>query len=316
MTAATPGSKQLLKQARSFHTKKNLGQHFLVNADSLNAIVESLELSDQDEVVEIGPGIGFLTRLLCSKAGEVTAIELDRESIDYLKSLSLPKLNIKHGDFLSYDINSGRFREPGSQAWEESKKEKKLKVVGNVPYQITGLILGHLLGEIGQPSSHLCRIDRIVLTIQKEVAERMVAKPGTKQYAQLSLLISYFCRAEIVQNLPASDFFPPPRVDSAVVKLLPLGESNLQCKNHRFLRRVIRAGFAQRRKMLRNALCSLGIDQEDLNRVFKELRFDPQIRAETLSLQQFAMLTDALEPLVATNSLLSNENCKEEIQID
>jgi 16S rRNA (adenine1518-N6/adenine1519-N6)-dimethyltransferase len=122
----------------------------------------------------------------------------------------------------------------------------------------------------------------------------MVAAPGSKHYARLSLLISYFCKSEIVSYLPASDFFPPPKVDSAVVRLIPLPEPPVQCDNHKNLRRVIKAGFAQRRKMLRNALTSLSIQQEELNRIFKELRFDPQVRAETLSLQQFAMLSDAL----------------------
>ncbi len=294
MSATLPESKQLLQLARKFHTKKELGQHFLVNAEALEKIVAALDLSIEDLVLEIGPGIGFLSKLLCQKAALVTAVELDRETITHLKNLQLENLLIKHGDFLAYDIRSGRFREKGSTAWEEPEKDERIKVVGNVPYQITGLILGHLLGEIAEPAAHLKQIDRIVLTVQKEVAERMVARPGSKAYAQLSLLVNYFADAEIIEYLPAVDFFPPPRVDSAVVRITPLPQARVQCSNTKLLRRVIKAGFAQRRKMLRNALCSLGYSQEQLNAIFKQLQFDPQARAETLSLHHFVSLTEAL----------------------
>lgn len=296
MSTTLPESRQLLHQARKFHTKKNLGQHFLVNAEALHKIVQALDLKKEDQVLEIGPGIGFLTRLLCQSAAAVTAVELDRESIDHLKTLHLQNLSIKHGDFLAYDIRAGRFREKGI-GWEEPERKERIKVVGNVPYQITGLILGHLLGEIAEPAPHLAQIDRIVLTIQKEVAERMVALPGNKSYAQLSLLLNYFSDVELVTQLPAEDFFPPPRVNSAVVKITPLPQARVQCSNAKLLRRVIKAGFAQRRKMLRNALCSLGYSQDQLNDIFKQLQFDPQARAETLSLQHFVTLTEALAQL-------------------
>ena len=254
----------------------------------------ALELTANDTVIEIGPGIGFLTRILCQSQAEVIAVELDRESVDYLKGLKLAGLTIKHGDFLAYDILSGRFRQDKSTGWSEPSRQERFKIVGNVPYQITGLILGHLLGEVAEPAEHLHLVDSLVLTVQKEVAERMVALPASKHYARLSLLIAYFCRAEIIAYLPAESFYPVPRVDSAIVKMVPLAEPPVKCSDPRFFRQVIKAGFAQRRKMLRNGLTSMGLSQEDLNRVFQELRFDPQVRAETLSLPQFAMLTDAL----------------------
>lgn len=304
MTALSLNSQDLLKQARKFHTKKELGQHFLVNAEALNTICAALSLKKEDPVLEIGPGIGFLTRLLCEQSEQVSSVELDRESVNYLKSLKLPNLQIKHGDFLSYEIESGRFRQAGTKGWQENPEAlsriRNLKIVGNVPYQIIGLILGHLLGEIGTPASHLPSVERIVLTIQKEVGERMLAKPGSKTYAQLSLLINYFCQAEKILDLPAADFFPAPKVDSVVVRLTPFQEIPVQCANQKFLRRVIKSGFAQRRKMLRNALSSLGIKQEDLDKVFKSLNFDPQVRAESLSLQQFATLSDSLAQYIRT----------------
>lgn len=295
LTQEIVSSKTLLKLARSFHTKKKLGQHFMVNAEVLQTICDCLDLDCADHIIEIGPGIGFLTRFLALSGAQITAVELDRESISELKALNLPGLTIKHGDFLAYDLASGRFRENGSEGWAEPDGKQKIKVVGNVPYQITGLILGHLLGEIGQPSVNLSQIDRIVLMVQKEVAERMVAQPGSKQYAQLSLLIQYNCEAELVREVGADLFFPPPRVDSAIVRLIPHAQEPVSCDNKKLLRRVVKAGFAQRRKMLRNALTSLGAAQSLIDDVFKDLKIDPQARAETLSLKQFAMLTNALD---------------------
>ena len=298
MTQEVIGSKHLLKLARAFHTKKQLGQHFLVDAEVLKTITAALDLTEEDEVLEIGPGIGFLTRFLVASGAKITGVELDRESIADLKALGLKNLTIKHGDFLAYDLNSGRFREKGSEGWAEpdDSLQKKIKVVGNVPYQITGLILGHLLGEIDQQKSRtLARVDRIVLMVQKEVAERMVARPGSKNYAQLSLLVEFFCDAEIIQSVSASQFFPPPKVDSCVIRLVPLAKPRVECSNLKLLRRVIKAGFAQRRKMMRNGLTALGVKLEVIDAIYKELRFDPQLRAESLSLAQFAMLTNALD---------------------
>lgn len=304
-----PQSEKLLKLARSFQAKKRLGQHFLFQHRDLSSICDALALTKDDKVLEIGPGIGFLTNLLCSRAQEVTAVELDRECIEYLKTLKLPNLSIKHGDFLQYEIESGRFRHGDSRAWSSSATAESgaedhdrfqaanprlLKVAGNVPYQITGLIIGRLLGEIDQAAAHLKLIDSIVLTVQKEVGERIVAFPGTKAYGQLSLLISYYCRAEIVRYLPASHFYPAPKVDSCIVKLTPLKEPRVSCSNPRLLRRIIKTGFSQRRKMLRNSLVALGRSQDSLNRVFADLNFDPQLRAEVLSLEQFALLSEAL----------------------
>ena len=301
MTVSQLDDRQLLKLARAFHTKKNLGQHFLVNENAINGIVAALDLKPDEQVLEIGPGIGFLTRLLCDSCKSVTAVDLDRESIEYLKKMQIPNLSIKHGDILAYDLKAGRFRDAGSTAtaWAEPDDKQHWKIVGNLPYQITGLILGHLLGEIGEAAAALSEIDNIVLTVQKEVAHRMVAKAGSKNYAQLSLLIAYFCDAEIILDLPASYFYPAPRVDSAVIRLIPLKEPRVKCNDAKFLRRVIRAGFAQRRKMLRNALTALPVSADQLNALFKEMQYDPQVRAESLSLQQFAMLSDVLAKLVA-----------------
>jgi 16S rRNA (adenine1518-N6/adenine1519-N6)-dimethyltransferase len=280
----------MLKEARSFHTKKRLGQHFLVDASALQAIAETsacpagADATAGDTVLEIGPGAGFLTRFLLAEGVRVIAIDLDRDAIRYLESRSYPNLQLVHGDFLQMDLRS-------------VADGQRFKVVGNVPYQITGLILGHLLGEIGKPSPWLGRIDSIVVTVQKEVAERMVATPGSKDYSQVSLLVEYFCRPSIEIIIPPESFFPRPKVTSAVVRLIPSATPRVQCGNHTLLRQVIKAGFKQRRKMLRNNLSFLRAQQEEIDQLFAKLSLDPQVRAERLSLQQFAMLTDAIDQL-------------------
>lgn len=272
----------MLKEARSFHTKKRLGQHFLVDAQVLQKIADAGGATAGDTVLEIGPGAGFLTRFLLNDDVEVIAIDLDRDAIRYLEARQYPGLKLEHGDFLQMDLR-------GVAAG------KHFKVIGNVPYQITGLILGHLLGEIGRPSLWLERIDNIVITVQREVAQRMVARAGSKDYSQVSLLVEYFCEANIELIIPPESFFPRPKVTSAVVRLKPSASPRVQCRNHQLLRQVIKAGFKQRRKMLRNNLSFLRADQSEIDQLFARLHLDPQVRAERLSLQQFAMLTDAID---------------------
>ncbi|MBY0360075.1 MAG: 16S rRNA (adenine(1518)-N(6)/adenine(1519)-N(6))-dimethyltransferase RsmA [Candidatus Obscuribacterales bacterium] len=276
-----PNSEQLLKSARTFQTKKRLGQNFLVDASVLDLIVESLDLKPGDQVVEIGPGIGFLTRLLSNKQAEIRAVDLDRQCIQELESLRLPGVVTHHGDFLQYDLLQSGFSD-------------KFKAVGNVPYQITGLILHHLLGEIGEPSNWIANLKTIVLTVQREVAWRMVAPAGSEHYSQVSLLVQYFCQSELITTIKPESFYPRPAVNSAIVKLTPHQHCPIECNDKRFLRRVIKAGFAQRRKMLRKALTSLNLQSIDIDAVFRENKIDPQARAENLSLAQFAKLTDAL----------------------
>lgn len=280
-----PTTESMLKEARGFHTKKRLGQHFLVEAEVLQSIVDASAATAGDTVLEIGPGAGFLTRFLLATGAHVVAIDLDRDSIGYLQARNYQNLTLEHGDFLQMDL----------QTVAKVAESPCFKVVGNVPYQITGLILGHLLGEIGQPSPWLPRIESIVVTVQKEVAERMVAKPGSKDYSRVSLLTAYFCDASIEQIIPPESFFPKPHVTSAVVRMVPTANPRVTCRNHTLLRQLIKAGFKERRKMLRNNLSSLCLPQEEINDIFAQLKLDPQVRAERLSLSQFAMLTDVID---------------------
>lgn len=283
VTTITTTTEGMLKEARSFHTKKRLGQHFLVDAELLQSIAAFTGATASDTLLEIGPGAGFLTRFLLNTGAHVVAIDLDRDAIAYLQARNYENLTLEHGDFLQMNLQ------------QVAPSAKSLKVVGNVPYQITGLILGHLLGEIGKPAPWLSRIENIVITVQKEVAERMVATPGSKDYSQVSLLVSYFAQAKIEQVIEPSAFFPRPKVTSAVVTLTPSHTARVQCGNHTLLRQVIKAGFKQRRKMLKNNLSFLHMTPDEIGEIFERLNFDPQVRAERLSLDQFARLTDAID---------------------
>jgi 16S rRNA (adenine1518-N6/adenine1519-N6)-dimethyltransferase len=268
-----------LKQiARDFHAKKRLGQNFLVNSERLTEISSALKIQPSDHVLEIGPGLGFLTTDLAASGARLTAVELDKECIRGLEALSLPGLNLIEADFLQCDL--------------ATILSEKTKIVGNIPYNITTPIIARLLGEIGEPSPWLSQIDSIVLTVQREVARRLVARPGDDDYSQITLLIDYFAKSELLFMIGAEEFFPVPDVTSAVVRLTPHAAKPIECSNDKLLRQLVKAGFRQRRKMLKNNLGFLRLPAEQISEIFRELNFDPQVRAERLSLKQFALLAD------------------------
>lgn len=239
-----------------------------------------LAIEKGDVVLEIGPGIGFLTRFLVEFGARVVAVELDAECVEELQRQRLPNLQIVHQDFLQFDLSA--------------IAAAKLKVVGNVPYQITTPIVARLLGEIGSPSPWLDRLATIVLTVQKEVAERFTGTPGNKSYSQVTLLVNYFAEAKIVQMLPPECFLPRPEVTSAIVQLNPYSCPQVQCFDHKLLRQIIQAGFRQRRKMLKNNLSFIKQAKDCLPKILSDLGIDPQIRAERLSLKQFAAIANEL----------------------
>lgn len=275
-----------MRLASRFHTKKRLGQNFLIDPDALQNITDALDIADGDSVLEIGPGIGFLTRFLSAKGANLHVVELDWECCINLKDLEIPNVTVHQQDFLQFDLAS---------------QPSHLKIAGNVPYQITTPILCYIFGEIGAPSPWFQNVDKVVLTVQKEVAERFVAKPGTSDYSKITLLTNYFSEAEILHILPPDCFYPAPKVTSAVVRFTPLKQPPIECGNHKLLRQVIKAGFGQKRKMLRNNLSFLKQPLSALDKVFREMNLDPQTRAERLSLQQFARLTDLLDGLTKNN---------------
>jgi len=267
-------------QARDFNAKKRLGQNFLINPDALARIVKESQIAPGERVVEIGSGLGFLTAILVGAGANVTAVELDPECVETVSELNLPRLKVLHEDFLDSDL---------SQILDQ-----KTKVIGNIPYNITTPIIARLFGELDEPSPWLSNIDSVVLTVQKEVALRLVAKAGEEDYSQISILVGYFANAELLFELPPHDFVPIPEVTSAVVRMVPHKAPPISCLSMRLMRQIVKAGFKQRRKMLKNNLGFLNLGQDVLAKVFDKLNFDPQVRAETMGLKQFALLTDEI----------------------
>ncbi|NOZ25488.1 MAG: ribosomal RNA small subunit methyltransferase A [Nitrospirae bacterium] len=249
--------------------KRRLGQHYLFDRSILARLMEAAELSPEDTVVEIGPGKGHLTLMLSEKAREVVAIELDPYLCEELKRKVRTVKNIRLfcGDALKYPYHT----------------LAPFKVVANIPYYITTPILFRLL-------AHRDRLLSATLTVQKEVAERIVAPPGGKDYGVLSLMIQYYADAAIVFRISKKAFKPPPKVDSAVVHLRILAEPRVSVADERIFFRVIKTAFSQRRKTLANSLRPMG---EDIKDVLLAAGIDPRRRPETLSMEEFAMITDA-----------------------
>jgi 16S rRNA (adenine1518-N6/adenine1519-N6)-dimethyltransferase len=229
-------------------------------------------------VLEIGPGLGFLTRFLSTTSANITAVELDRDCVADLEDQHYGNVSITHGDFLGFDIGT---------------VGDTIKLVGNVPYQITTPIIAHIFGEIGEPQPWLSKVERVVLTVQYEVAQRLVAEPRSEHYSQITILVNYFAKARLLKRVPLDSFYPPPRVNSAVVEFIPLKEPPIKCKDIKMLRQVIKAGFGQRRKMLKNNLSFLQADEDVLHEAIARAHVNLQDRAENLSLEQFAALADS-----------------------
>lgn len=253
--------------------KKSLGQHFLTDPNILRKIVDAARLSSADTVLEIGPGRGDLTQHLARAAGCVFAVEFDRRLLPSLQSDlgDLGNVHLVRGDALTFPLHRLPF---GSAA------------VANLPYNVATAILMRLVEE-------RARFSRLVLMFQKEVADRITASPGTKDYGSLTLAVRYVMDAEILFKIPPGAFSPPPKVDSAVVRLVPLPAPRVKVRDERFLFSVIRAAFGQRRKTLRNALRSIA-DAEALSAAGKDADIDLARRGETLSLDEFARLADFL----------------------
>jgi 16S rRNA (adenine1518-N6/adenine1519-N6)-dimethyltransferase len=275
---------ELKQKARAFNAKKRLGQNFLVDPAVLSKIASGLEISAGEPVLEIGPGLGFLTTKLLDSGARLTAVELDKECVQVLRKLESPTLNLVQADFLACDLTE--------------ILAAKTKVVGNIPYNITSPIIAKLLGEIGQPSAWLHNIESVTLTVQLELAQRLVAGPGSADYSQISVLVAYFARPEILFLVEPEQFHPIPEVRSAVVRLTPHAAPPVSCKNVKLLKQVIKSGFRQKRKMLANNLSFLRFSREQCADLFSDLNFDPQVRAESVSLKQFCLLADALDAAI------------------
>ena len=268
---------QELVKKYNFKFSKSLGQNFLVDDSVLNDIVEGAGVTEEDYVIEIGPGVGTLTAQLLMKAKKVTAIELDNDLIPILQTElgEHENFDLVHKDALKVDFNS------------LIGEEQSVKLVANLPYYVTTPIILKLLKEGYNFKS-------LTIMIQKEVAERMNAKPDCKEYGALSVLVQYYCNTSIVRKVPPTCFMPRPKVESIVIKLDRLEKPRVEAKDPKLMFELVRAGFNMRRKTLWNAAKTLKLDKEKLEEAFNNSGIDPKRRAETLTLQEFAILSDSI----------------------
>lgn len=269
--------------------RKQFGQHWLKSEKALAKIVSSAELKESDHVLEIGPGTGILTRQLLTQAQAVVAVEIDRDLCPILvqKFGKFENFLLLQGDFLALDIDELL------QPFPEFQNPRK--VVANIPYNITGPILEKLLGTIANPNPN--SFESIVLLLQKEVALRICANPNSSHYGALSIRVQYLADAEFICDVPAKAFSPPPKVDSAVIRLKPRAIEH-PANDPRRLETLVKLGFSSRRKMLRNNLKSI-VEIDQLNSTLEALDINLQARAEDLSVEQWIRLS---------NSLLNTEN--------
>ena len=272
------------ERAKYFRTKKRLGQNFLINGEVIADIIDYANISADDTVLEIGPGVGFVTEQLIKHAKKVIAIELDEEAIKELKKLNAPNLEIIHNDILKTDLSS--------------LCEGKIKVVANIPYYITSPIIAHLLGEIDDLNNkNRGKITDIILMVQEEVARRMCADENSqgKQYGLLTILSKFWADVEILRTVGKKCFYPAPKVTSALVKLTVREKPLLDLSDYSHFRKTIRAGFAQRRKNIKNCLLNGGFSKDAISKSLSELGIDENTRGEKLSITTFGALSELLK---------------------
>lgn len=270
-------------QKYNFNFQKKFGQNFLINTGVLEDIIDAAEVTDEDMVLEIGPGIGTMTQYLCENARQVIAVEIDTNLIPILKDTlsAYDNVRIINDDILRVDIN---------ELAREYNNGRPIKVVANLPYYITTPII------MGLFESHV-PIESITVMVQKEVADRMQAGPGTKDYGALSLAVQYYSKPQIVVNVPPSCFMPQPKVGSTVISLRRHQQPVVQVEDEKLMFKVIRASFNQRRKTLANGLNNYGginLTKEQIQQSIEELGVPVNIHGEALSLEQFACLSNII----------------------
>jgi 16S rRNA (adenine1518-N6/adenine1519-N6)-dimethyltransferase len=282
---ATPNRTKEILEKYGFSFKKSLGQNFLIDTNILRRIVDFAELSAETGVIEIGPGIGALTEQLARRAKKVVAFEIDQRLLPILAETLSPYPNVRiiHQDVLKADVRK--------VIDEEFAGIKDIMVVANLPYYVTTPIIMKLLTD-NLP------LRGIVVMLQKEVAERIAATPGTKDYGSLSIAVQYYTKAETVMTVPRTVFVPQPNVDSAVIRLTKLPQPAVFVENEAFFFEVVRASFGQRRKTILNNLTSNlpngKMFKETIEQVLQEVNIDPRRRGETLTIAEFAILSDRL----------------------
>lgn len=274
---------QEIIRKHNFSIQKKYGQNFLIDEHVLNKIIAAAELTEDDYVIEIGPGIGTMTECMAPECRHVTAIEIDKELIPILsETLSgFDNVDIINEDVLKVDLN---------KLIAERNDNKPVKVVANLPYYITTPIIMSLL-------ENKIPIDTITVMVQKEVADRMMVGPGTKDYGALSLAVQYYAKPYIVANVPMNCFIPRPNVASAVIRLTCHKEPPVTVKDEKLMFNLIRASFNQRRKTLINGISNfsgLSYTKEQVAMALNSIGLSENIRGEALDLEKFAKLSDAL----------------------
>ena len=268
-------------QKYGFVFQKRFGQNFLIDTHVLDKIISASEITKDDFVLEIGPGIGTMTQYLAEAAREVTAVEIDDALIPILRDTlkEWENVSVIHGDILKTDIK---------KIADEKNQGKPIKVVANLPYYITTPII------MGLFESHV-PVESITVMVQKEVADRMQTGPGSKDYGALSLAVQYYAKPEIVANVPPNCFMPRPKVGSAVIRLTRHKEMPVKVEDEKLMFRLIRASFNQRRKTLSNSLKNsqeLAFSKDQIEKAITEAGLPLNIRGEALTLEQFAALAD------------------------
>ena len=276
------GTIEILKKYH-FNFQKRFGQNFLIDSNILDKIVEAAEITKDDCVLEIGPGIGTMTQYLAESAREVVAVEIDKSLIPILKDTLSPYQNVTviNEDILKLDIN---------ELIREKNQGRPVKVVANLPYYITTPII------MGLFENHV-PLKSITIMVQKEVADRMQVGPGTKDYGALSLAVQYYARPQVVTYVSPACFIPKPNVGSAVIRLDRYEKPPVEAEDEAFLFAVIRAAFNQRRKTLVNGLSNakeLGVSRQQAEEALTELGLSKTIRGEALTLREFALLSNIL----------------------
>ena len=264
--------------------KKSLGQNFLMDRNVGDKIVAAASVSPTDIVIEIGPGKGALTIPLAERALYLLAVEIDDRLCDYLQERLADAANVevRRGDFLRLDLEAeiGVLRQRFPQA-------SAVKIISNLPFYITTPIITRII-------ENRSLVDHAVVTVQKEVAGRFTAGPGSKRYGAITVFLNYYAEVSILFDIPRKAFRPEPEVDGSVILIVPRAEPAVKVSDEAFFFRTIRAGFRQRRKMLKNSLLSLGVTQEEIEQALRQAGINRTLRPERLSMQDFARLADSL----------------------
>ncbi|MBP3815423.1 MAG: 16S rRNA (adenine(1518)-N(6)/adenine(1519)-N(6))-dimethyltransferase RsmA [Firmicutes bacterium] len=280
MNLCAPETIKYIQKTFGFKNAKGLGQNFLTDPGVIEAMVDAAEIGPEDLVIEIGPGIGVLTDAAAKRAKKVIAIEIDKALLPVLKYTLAHHNNVEiiNEDILKVDLNK--------IIQEEAVERQNVKIMGNLPYYITTPIITQLLEKGTRAAS-------ITIMMQKEVAERIVSPPGKKSFGALSVAVQYYSNPQKVVSVPKEVFFPIPKVDSEVLILTLLEKPAVEVKDTEMFFRLVKAGFAQRRKTLSNSLKGAGLDKDAVEKALEDSGIEGSRRAETLSLEEFAALSDA-----------------------